>query len=120
MNVHQKLNEVRRKVAYIQKDKRVEGSGYMAVTHDADTSAVREHLVEQGILIYPTLITAEAKETTMTTGKGIPIIRYEGTYEIAFVNCDDPNDRIALRLQSHALDQGDKAPGKAISYATKY
>jgi hypothetical protein len=56
----------------------------------------------------------------MLTKNGVPIIRYEATYDVAFINCDDPAHRVTLRIEAHALDQGDKAPGKAISYATKY
>ena len=119
LNIYQRLNEVRKAVEYVQKDKKVEGQGYMAVTHDAVTALVRPHLVAQGILIVPTLVEAKVAETGTTTGKGTPIIRYEGVYDIAFVNCDDPNDKIIGRFGSHALDQGDKAPGKAISYAVK-
>ncbi len=33
---------------------------------------------------------------------------------------DEPTDRITVRLDAHADDYGDKAPGKALSYATKY
>lgn len=120
LNIYQRLNEVRKAVAYIQKDKQVQGQGYMAVTHDAVTSAVREHLIQHGIVIVPSLVSSGVKDTGMTTGKGIPIIRLEAVYDITFVNSDAPDDRVTVRMESHALDQGDKAPGKAISYATKY
>jgi hypothetical protein len=49
-----------------------------------------------------------------------PIIRYAGRYSIDFVNADDPADRITVQSEAHANDHGDKAPGKATSYATKY
>ena len=120
-NIYQRLNEVRKAVAYVKKDKRVDAQNYMAVTHDAVTALVREHLVAHGIMVVPTLIVARTvQDSGMATSKGVPIIRYEATYDIHFVNCDQPDDQIALRIESHALDQGDKAPGKAISYATKY
>ena len=44
---------------------------------------------------------------------------YSGTYEIHFVNIDNGEDRVISTIHSHANDNGDKAPGKAASYATK-
>jgi hypothetical protein len=105
-------------VAYIKKDKAVEN--YTAVTHDNVTAKVRQHFIEAGIALHPTLVSAKTEQTGKTTSKGNPYIRYEGLYDIAFVNIDDPADRIVVRIESHAEDTGDKAPGKAISYATKY
>ena len=120
LNIYQKLNKVREAVSYVQKDKKVDGANYMAVTHDAVTALVRPELVAQGIIVFPTLVVGKVVETGTSTAKGVPFIRYEGTYDIAFVNADSPEDRVTLRLESHAVDQGDKAPGKAISYAVKY
>ena len=121
MNIYQRLNEVRKLVNYIRKDKQVSGAGnYMAVTHDAVTANVRDHLVAQGVIIAPHLVESKLVETGTTTSSGVPIMRYEALYDVAFINCDDPADRHVMRLESHALDFGDKAPGKAISYATKY
>lgn len=121
MNIYCRLNEVRKAVSYIQKDARVSGGGnYAAITHDAVTAAVRDHLVTHGVIVCPTLVASKVGETGTTTQSGVPIIRYEATYDISFVNCDTPEDRLTMRMESHALDQGDKAPGKAISYATKY
>lgn len=121
MNIYQRLNEVRKAVSYIQKDARVQGGGnYAAITHDAVTAAVRDHLVSNGIMVVPTLHQSKVTDTGTTTSSGVPIIRYEASYFIAFVNCDEPSDTVTMLIESHAMDQGDKAPGKAISYATKY
>lgn len=121
LNIYQKLNEVRKVVAYLRREKEVTGAGtYKVVTHDQVTAALREHLIKHGIMIVPRLLRGVVANTGTTTGKGIPIIRYEAAYEIDFVNCDEPQDKVTLPIESHALDQGDKAPGKAISYATKY
>jgi len=118
MNIFQRVNEVRRKVAYIKKDKEVQG--YMAVTHDAVTSLVREHLIEQGIVIVPSLVSSTVQLTGTQTAKGIPFIRYDARYRFDVVNSDEPADRFAMEIEAHAIDQGDKAPGKALSYAKKY
>lgn len=121
MNIYQRINEVRKTVAYIRKEKEVTGGGtYKVVTHDQVTGEIREPFIEHGIIVVPQLITSDVRDTGTTTGKGIPIIRYEARYNIAFVNCDQPEDKIIVCAESHATDQGDKAPGKAISYAVKY
>lgn len=119
LNIYQRINEVRKKVWYARKDKEVQGQGYKAVTHDAVTALVRNHLIEQGVLIVPRL-TASTIEVIGETKNHTPVIRYAANFAIDFVNCDNPEDRIVLPIEAHANDHGDKAPGKAVSYATKY
>lgn len=118
MNIYQRLNEVRKMVSYVKKDATVRG--YKAVTHDAVTRAVREGFVEHGILVVPSLISGKMVETGSVTSNGTPWWRYEGTFNVLFVNCDTPEDTTNLTIEAHALDTDDKAPGKAISYAVKY
>lgn len=121
LNLHQKLIAVRKAVAYVQKDKKVgDGGGYMAVTHDKVTAETREHFNEHGILIVPTLLASETVLTGTTTAKGVPFIRYEAKYRFDVVNADTPTDHFDMVIEAHAIDQGDKAPGKALSYAKKY
>ena len=119
LNIYQRLNEVRKEVAYVQKDKAVQGQ-YKAVTHDFVTASVRKHLIEQGIMVCPSLVKAQTVDSGSATQKNVPIIRYEATYDVRFVNCDNPDEHVSVVIEAHALDQGDKAPGKAISYAVKY
>jgi hypothetical protein len=120
LNIYQRVNEVRMKVWYVRKDKTVETGGkpYKATTHDAVTALVRNHLIEHGVLIVPKLISSAISQVGETK-HGTPIWRYEAKYDIEFVNCDQPDDKIVVPAESHANDSGDKAPGKAVSYATK-
>jgi hypothetical protein len=121
LNVYQRINEIRKSCPYIKKNKEVTGGGtYMAVTHDHVTAELRPYLVEQGIVIVPRLLSSVVADTGTFTKNQIPIIRYEARYEVDFVNMDNPTDRVTVPIESHALDSGDKAPGKAASYATKY
>lgn len=117
MNVYQRLNEVRKAVDYAKKDKKVEG--YMAVTHDQITALTRDHFVQQGIVIVPSIVSSKVEPTGTMTAKGTPFVRYEATYEFTVINADDPQDRFSGKIESHAIDHGDKAPGKALSYAKK-
>lgn len=121
MNIYQRVNEVRKSVSYVQKDKRVqEGGGYMAVTHDAVTSMLRDSLVEHGIVVTMSVSESSVTDTGTFTAKGTPFIRYAARFLVDFVNADQPDDRFTVIVESHALDLGDKAPGKAMSYAKKY
>lgn len=119
MNIYQRINEVRKAIAYIQKDKSVSAGpagSYRAVTHDAVTGMIRQHLVEHGVIIAPTLIESvfHPKE------EGAKQRLYSAAYDVRFINMDAPDECVTIRIEAHALDNGDKAPGKAISYATKY
>jgi hypothetical protein len=121
VNIYQKLQAVMKVVSYVKKDATVTGGGsYKAVTHDMVTAMVRPHFVEQGIIVIPRLTQGAVADTGRKTSSGNPIIRYEGLYEISFVNADEPSDVCVIPVSAHAEDQGDKAPGKALSYATKY
>ena len=121
LNIYQRINEVMKEVAYIQKDATVTGGGsYKAVTHDMVTAMVRPHFVKQGIVVVPRLTSGVTVDTGRKTKGESPIIRYEATFDVSFVNMDDPADVIVVPVPAHAEDHGDKAPGKAMSYATKY
>ena len=117
LSLFQRINEVRKKIDYIKKEKAVQN--YKAVTHDQVTALLRDHMVSVGIVIYPTLVSSVTIDTGEKTSKGTPIIRVEAVYDFVFVNIDDTKDSFTARVSAHANDQGDKAPGKALSYAKK-
>lgn len=121
-NIFQRLNAVMLAVNYVKKDKRVEGAGggYKAVTHNMVTAITRNEFVDHGIVIVPEEISSCTVETGRKTQAGNPIIRFEGKYAVHFVNMDDPQDQTTVTFTAHADDFGDKAPGKAHSYAVKY
>ena len=131
MNIYQKINEVRKEIGYVQKDKEVGfgKSSYRAVTHDAVTGMVRNALIKHGVVIVPSVLSATFHPAELVTTVGDDGVSktahakqrlYEATYQIEFVNIEEPADRIVTQQNAHALDNGDKAPGKAMSYATKY
>lgn len=116
LNIYQRINNVRDAVKYLQKDAKVEG--YKAISHDAVTSACREHLTAQGVIIVPNQTSSDVVQVGQTS-KGTAIIRYSGWYTVQFVNMDDPTQAVSVTVEAHANDHGDKAPGKALSYAVK-
>lgn len=124
MKLLERINEVRKAIAYIQKDKEVatgQGRGYKAVTHDAVTALLREHMVKFGVVSWPNLIESTMVQPFQIEGEKVnKQWRYEATYDFTFANVEDATDAIVIRIQAHAMDNADKAPGKALSYAKKY
>lgn len=118
LSLLQRINEVRKAIDYIQKDKSVStgGGSYRAVTHDTVTAMVREHMVTHGIVCWPNLVDSQSAHKE----EGSKQFRYEATYDFQFCNVDDRADFLVIRIQAHAMDNADKAPGKALSYAKKY
>lgn len=120
MNIYQRIHAVRFHVEHVAKDKEVAGHGYKAVTHDAVTVACRAAMMMYGIVVVPSISQGTTiQDTGMQTSKQVPIIRYESEFIIRFVNSDSPDDFVEMTIPAHALDYGDKAPGKALSYAVK-
>jgi len=107
-NIHQRLAAAMQKVTYIQKEKK-QGMRYSIVSHDSVTSKVRPALLEAGIVYYPVHIFSNQ------TGN-----RTECKMTVRFVNIDDPSDCIDVESFGYGLDDQDKGPGKAMSYAVKY
>lgn len=121
LNIYQRINNVMKVVEYVQKDSQISGAGanYKAVTHDQVVSVARKALVEEGVMIYPNQLKGEfIVKRDLTVTPPIKMGLYAGTYEINFVGVDK-GDKITATIEAHANDNGDKAPGKALTYATK-
>lgn len=118
-NIYQRINAVQRAIGYIQKDRSVStgGGSYKAVSHDAVIALLRPHLIDHGIVVTTAL--AEQSEFDLPL-EGSKQRLFRAEFYVCFINIDNPKDQVVVTLPSHALDSGDKAPGKAISYATKY
>ena len=126
-NIYQRINAVMKAVSYVQKDKAVSGmgAGYKAVTHDQLVSVVREHIVKAGIVLTVSQTRGHYNEKGKKWDKDakqeVPdsMRLYEGEYDVTLINSDDPADKVTVHVEAHAMDNGDKAPGKAMTYATK-
>ena len=104
----QRLALVQSKVDYIQKEKKA-GMKYSIVSHDAVTAKVRPLMVEHGVLYYPVWMEMEQVGN-----------RTQMKMTIRFVNIDEAHDYIDVVSAGYGIDEQDKGPGKAISYAVKY
>lgn len=123
LNLYQRINEIRKKVDYIQKDKSVStgGGSYKAVTHDQVTAILRSHMTECGVICVPNLVTSKANDREIGSDGGkAKQFRYDATYSFDFINMDKPEEKCTILMEAHAMDNADKAPGKALSYAKKY
>jgi len=108
-NIYQKLNAVMGDIAYIQKcDKKVNGL-YSFVQADAVMKKFHTAFTKHRIMMVPNIIEHE-KSGNLTTLK----------VEIAFINIDDPSDKIVTCSVGQGVDNQDKGIGKAYTYAIKY
>lgn len=122
LNIYQRINAVMKDVSYVQKDRAVSGGGanYKAVTHDQAVSVIRASLVNHGIVIEPVQRSGEFLQMRdLNLPQPVKMGLYSGFYDVHFVNIDKPEERTTISVEAHANDNGDKAPGKAMTYAVK-
>lgn len=126
-NIYQRLNDVMKAVSYIRKDQKKIDSKYTAVKHDDVCKKTRPALVENGVAVITDVISHSIikewdKKSWTKTGKEF-LAHYTLTAAdvlVKFVNIDDPNDFVAVNAFGYGIDNQDKGPGKAVSYAVKY
>lgn len=120
MNIYQKINEVMKSIEYLTKDDQVAfgNTKYKAISEEKVTTAVREQLVKQGIVIIPVQQQAENKELIRTDKQVNMLTTVHVRYRIQ--NIDDVNDYIEVESTGTGVDTQDKGVGKAMTYAYKY
>ena len=120
MNIFQKINEVMKNIEYLTKDDKVEfgATKYKAISEEKVTTAVRDQLVKQGIVILPISQDAENKELIRTEKSVNMLTSVHTKYRIQ--NIDDVNDYIEVESNGSGVDTQDKGVGKAMTYAYKY
>jgi len=117
--IYTKISNIQKKVGYVRKDGTL-GYGknsFSIVTHDAVLRAIREHLIDEGVLVL-TSQTGKGQSVAGTYKTGGEKIRFEAMYEVKYVAISDGSDFI-VNIEAHAEDNSDKAPNKAITYAEK-
>lgn len=114
MNIYQRINEVRNQVEYLKRGSSGQGTG---VLYDEVVALARASVIDQGIIITTDFISDNSRTVTNNSGKESYI--YEAFIRVWYINSDDPNDKFSTDVVAHAMDSGDKAPGKAVTYATK-
>ena len=126
LNVHQRICEVMKACTYVQKDRNKVAGQYTAVKHDDVTAKIRPYLLEQGLILTSSVVSCDIEDTTVER-KGRDGNVYPQRNVVAkvcvcqeIINVDEPKDRVIIHSHGMGEDQGDKAVGKAISYACKY
>ena len=110
-NIYQKISAIMSEVEYLKRESAGQGTG---VSFDEAISVIRGYLVKQGIVVTAEKY-GESRSRKNTNGSYI----FECDYKISYIDIDNPQDRIETVVEAHAMDPSDKAPGKAITYATK-
>lgn len=116
----ERINRVRKEVAYVRKTKKVQS--YKGLEYDALVAEMRDSVIKHGIVFLVNEEDSKTVETGTTTASGTPIIRFEGRYSLTLYSVPpvaDGINHLTASVTAHGLDSGDKAPGKAYTYATK-
>jgi hypothetical protein len=113
-NIYQRLNDVRNEVEYIKRGSAGQGTG---VLYDEVVALSRQAIVEAGIMISVDIVTSKERHIEKQDGRKNYV--YEGLFNVHYINIDNPDDKLSTLVEAHAMDSGDKAPGKAVTYATK-
>ena len=110
-NIWQRISAVMSVVGFIEPDKEVKigGGGYGYISHDMVANKLRRAFMLYGLAIHPTVINHEKDGN-----------RTELTVRVTVVNIDDPQETVETEAIGYGVDQSDKGPGKAYSYAVKY
>lgn len=124
-NIFQKMAEITNELGTVSKNLNVEVSktaSYKAVSEVDILNAVKPLEYKHGVYSYPhetNIINQEIVTTKTQYGdRDNYFIRLERIYR--FVNVEDPKDYIEVKSYGDGIDTGDKATGKAMTYADKY
>ena len=111
-NIYQRINAVMGDCDYLQKKQMQQGKG---IRYDEVMAMIRPLLIKHGIVMA-------VRQTAFENISGIEGTKqkiYQGYYEMDLVNMDNPEEKVTHTVYAHGMDGGDKAPGKAHTYATK-
>lgn len=112
-NLFQKLDLARVKIGAVNKNLQIQS--YKAVSETDILKAVNEAEHEVGLVSYQ-----ESLEIISATepGQGGNIVRVK--VGVRVVNIDNPSESVVFYGLGDGIDRGDKACGKAVTYAVKY
>ena len=117
--IYKKINNIMKKVEFVTKDGQL-GYGqntFTIVTHDKVLSVVRQHFVDEGVIVVPKQVD-KGVSIEGTTKNGGKKIRMEALYDVSFIDVDDGSE-IVIRSEAHAEDNSDKGANKCLTYAVK-
>lgn len=128
MNIYEKLAGVTSELSAVAKNLNVNvGKGSYKAVGEADVLAAVKPLEQKfGIYSYPVkreiidkdVITTTSSYNGNTSERSQFFMRLETVYR--FVNIEKPDEFVDVTTYGDGIDNGDKAPGKAMTYSDKY
>ena len=127
-NIYTKLLAAQAALGVLEKKENPQGGiKYKFVDHDQVTTKAREVFHEQGLLCLCDIVEAnfeqvETERWDNNAGKLVEKSDTEATVKIKIeiINIENPTEKIITHSAGQGIDNGDKAFGKAYSYAFKY
>ena len=128
-NIYQRLSKITEELKTVEKNLNVQvtsKSSYKAVSERDVLDAVKPLEAKYGVYSYAfdrnVIDSGVLTSTRIYNGVETEVkqfyLRLEVTYR--FVNVDDPTEFIDIKSYGDGIDTGDKATGKAMTYADKY
>ena len=129
LNIYEKLSLITAEIGVVEKNLKVQvnsNSSYKAVSERDVLDAVKPIEQKYRVYSYPAsrqvvdrdILTKETEYNGKITKSNTLFMRVETVYK--FVNIDNPEEFIETTVYGDGLDTGDKATGKAMTYADKY
>lgn len=108
-NISTRLVRAQHDARRLEKTKAKNGMKYDYITHDDIASEAKRILAKNGILFFPSIedFSQDGNRTVVTVSASL-------------INADKPEETLNTRGIGYGVDQQDKGPGKAYSYAVKY
>lgn len=129
MNIYEKLQAITSELGVVEKNLNVEITktrSYKAVSERDVLDNVKPLETKYRVYSYPIerkvidsdVLVKENEYNGNVTKTNTLFLRMEVTYR--FINIDNPEEYVDVKTFGDGLDTGDKAPGKAMTYADKY
>ena len=125
MNIYEKMMKITNELGVIEKGLKVEVSktrSYKAVSERDILDAIKPLEEKYKVYSYPVnrkiVDSGNLVSETDYGTKNTTYLRIETEY--AFINIEKPDESITITTYGDGMDTGDKAPGKAMTYADKY
>lgn len=125
LNIYERMSLITNEIGVVEKNLKIDVTktrSYKAVSERDVIDAIKPLEEKYRVYSYPVSRTVTdkdvlTKETDYGTTNSL-FMRVETIYR--FVNIDKPDEYIETIVYGDGIDTGDKAPGKAMTYADKY
>lgn len=120
MNLKQKIIEIRKEVAYLQKD--AKAYNYKYVKEDAILFAIKDKMDELGVLLEPNVTNHDLKEFSYLTKSGNTVTEsiVKGDMTFVWVDADSDETReVSWALYGQKQDAS-QAFGSGLTYCNRY